>query len=1174
MYLSRLQLYGFKSFAQKTKLDFSEGITCVIGPNGSGKSNIVDAIRWVLGEQRVSTLRSDKMENVIFNGTKNRKPVGMAEISITIENNKNILNTEFDEVVISRRLYRSGDSQYLINKTPVRLKDVLNLFMDTGLGANSYSVIELKMIESILSENKSERRQLFEEAAGIVKYKIRRKSALRKLDATKTDLNRVNDIIIEVEKTVNSLSRQVGKARRYLSYTEELKKNEIDLACYRYHTLFDEIKPLQLQLKEISQIKEESYHQITLEEALLEEYKREMIKIEQGLQNIHDELRHKDNEIAALDQQEAISVTKSEEMIKTRERYKGDIENFREKIKLIEENILQYQEELNDFYQKKEVVEQEYKSINDERSAEIEQLQKEKNEIEQLNGKFRSALHELSTLKEDLKLKESHLQFKNEQKNNLTERSGSASSQIGEMNKEIQKLELQRSQTEAKKNTFVAKLEDLEKQRNKAFTEKEEAVKKQQNLFNEYEQIKSKKEFFEQIISKHEGYSSGIQYILSSSEQFPGVHGTLGDLISTDEKYNDAVETVLGEAVNFLVVDNLKTAENIINTLKREKKGRITMLPLDRINNIEAIAPFSVSGTAKALREIIKTSNAYQKIIDILLGDIFLVDNLAQALEYSQKNPQLRFITLAGETVNFNREISGGEKSKKEISLIGRKDQLKKFIEKLKSLKTESDKVTLQIDKLNSELAALNESYDALKADIEKLNSNLWELEKTENQKKYEINKHNSEQEQNRILLESIELEITRLQKEIESLQKNVDIKQTAIDELEKEVIQRTNEYEIKSETLQALMEDVQRISLNVTNLNNQITIRQRDIDRSKNNINELKNDIGKRENEIKQISDFLVELKENSQKRKEEKVVIWEQRDKKEDEKNSIEKGYQELKDKILVLEKEVKTYRRQHDSSIERSRTLELKINENKYKAESIKEFIFKEYSQDIESLIPYQGLNEQEVNEKIDLLKTRIKNLGAVNPLAVSEYDKEKERLDFLTKQRDDLLKAETSLLETIDKINKTARSQFTETFSAIKENFEKVFGSFFENGAGTLELDTSDDPLEADININVRTKGKQLQTLNLLSGGEKTLTAISLLFSIYLVKPSPFCILDEVDAPLDDVNILRFTDALKSFSNNTQFIVITHNKRTMEAASSLYGVTMEEEGISKLVSVKFN
>ena len=369
-------------------------------------------------------------------------------------------------------------------------------------------------------------------------------------------------------------------------------------------------------------------------------------------------------------------------------------------------------------------------------------------------------------------------------------------------------------------------------------------------------------------------------------------------------------------------------------------------------------------------------------------------------------------------------------------------------------------------------------------------------------------------------------------------------------------------------------MEDVQRVSLNVTNLNNQITIRKRDIDRSDSNINELKNDIQKREDEIKQISDTLIELKEKSQKHKEEKIVIWELRDKKEDEKNAIEKNYQELKDKILVLEKEVKTYRKQHDSSIERSRSLELKINENKYKAESVKEFILKEYSQDIESLIPYQGLNEHEVNEKIDLLKTRIKNLGAVNPLAVSEYEKEKERLDFLTKQRDDLLKAEVSLLETIDKINKTARKQFTETFSAIKENFEKVFASFFENGEGTLMLDTSEDPLEADININVRTKGKQLQTLNLLSGGEKTLTAISLLFSIYLVKPSPFCILDEVDAPLDDVNILRFTDALKSFSDNTQFIVITHNKRTMEAASSLYGVTMEEEGISKLVSVKFN
>ncbi len=1174
MYLSRLQLLGFKSFAQKTKLDFSEGITCVIGPNGSGKSNIVDAIRWVLGEQRASTLRSDKMENVIFNGTKNRKPIGMAEISITIENNKKILNTEFDEVVISRRLYRSGDSQYLINKSPVRLKDVLNLFMDTGLGANSYSVIELKMIESILSENKYERRLLFEEAAGIVKYKIRRKSALRKLDSTKIDLNRVNDIIIEVEKTVNSLSRQVGKARRYLSYTEELKKNEIDLSCYRFNTLYDEIKPLQLQLKEISQIKENSYHQITLEEALLEEYKREMIKTEQTLQNLHDELRIKDNEIAKIDQDSAISTTKSEEMVKTRERYKTDIENFRKKIKLIEENILQYQDELNEFYQKNEEVEKEYKSINDERSTEINQLQKEKSIIEQLNSKFRAALHELSSIKEDLKLKESRLQFKNEQKTGLTNNLKNSSNHLIYINKDIQKIELKKSQFESKKNSITFKLDKIKQERDIVQLEKETFSKKTQKLFNEFEQVKSKKEFFEQIISKHEGYSTGIQYIMSSTDMFPGVHGTLSELISTDEKYKNAIEIALGEAVSFLIVDDLKAAEKLIEAVKRRKKGRITMLPLDKINKIKPSSLPHISEHELQVSQIIKTKPAYQKIINILFGDIFLVDDLQKALKYSEKYPQLRFITLTGETVNLNREISGGEKGEKEVSLIGRKDQLKKYITKLSSLKIESDKISVEIITLDSRIESYNENSDRYKQSLDKLNSDLWELEKTENQKKYEIEKHISEREQNEIQKESIEFEIARLQKEINTIRDNVTFNQSSIDKLEKEVINRTNEYELKSETLQALMEDVQRVSLNVTNLNNQIAIRQRDIDRSNSNINELKMDIHKREDEIKQISDTLIEIKEKSRKRKEEKIVIWELRDKKEDEKNTIEKNYQELKDKILVLEKEVKTYRKQHDSSIERSRSLELKINENMYKAESVKEYILKEYSQDIESLIPYQGLNEQEVNEKIDLLKNRIKNLGAVNPLAVSEYEKEKERFDFLTKQRDDLLKAEISLLETIDKINITARKQFTETFSAIKENFEKVFNSFFENGEGTLMLDTSIDPLEADININVRTKGKQLQTLNLLSGGEKTLTAISLLFSIYLVKPSPFCILDEVDAPLDDVNILRFTDALKSFSNNTQFIIITHNKRTMEAASTLYGVTMEEEGISKLVSVKFN
>ncbi len=405
-------------------------------------------------------------------------------------------------------------------------------------------------------------------------------------------------------------------------------------------------------------------------------------------------------------------------------------------------------------------------------------------------------------------------------------------------------------------------------------------------------------------------------------------------------------------------------------------------------------------------------------------------------------------------------------------------------------------------------------------------------------------------------------------------MQVTLDEMQESLNELEAETIQRTGAYEQKSESMEYLLEEVQKARLQANNLRNRFANRQADIQRTERAIQDLSSEIERKRLEIKKINQTLIDIDEQNEKREHDRLALWESRDKLESQKQEMMQAFQELRDKINELEEKTKEYRRKHDSTLERSRQLELKINESHYKAESIREYALKEYSEDVEVAIPFQDFDEKAAEERIEMLRLRIKNMGPVNPLAVQEYDEEKKRLDFLTQQRDDLLNAEKSLIDTIDKINKTAREQFLTTFNQIKQNFEKVFKSFFENGEGTIELDAEADPLEADIHIKVRTKGKRLQTLSLLSSGEKTLTAISLMFSIYLVKPSPFCILDEVDAPLDDMNIGRFTEALKEFSANTQFIVVTHNKRTMEAASTLYGVTMEEEGVSKIVSVKFN
>ncbi len=1174
MYLSRLQIIGFKSFAQKIKLDFNEGISCIIGPNGSGKSNIVDAVRWVLGEQRTTVLRSDKMQSVIFNGTKNRKPMGMAEVSLTIQNNKKILNTEFDEVVITRRLYRSGESEYLINHTPVRLKDVLNLFMDTGLGPNSYSVIELKMVESILSENKAERRLLLEEAAGIVKYKIRRKSALNKLEATRNDLVRINDIISEVEKKVNSLSRQVGKARRYLSYSEELKKLDIDLNRFRYHQLLDELRPLKAQLKEVSKLREESHHQITMDEALLEEYKRELINLEQKIQKYNLQISALNEQLTKINQDEAVAHTRREQLLQNKSRFIEDIDQAERKIKLLQENLADYEKELQEILLRKEEAEQKLSEIESQRQSDLEILQKEKQEIDHLNQAFRQKFQEVSSLKDQQAQREYQFRFQSEQMAEIEEKMAEARQQIQHLETEIARVKNQQNELLAEHDRLKTHLENLQKKAQQFNDERAHLVQQKNKLLGSLEEARSRKNFFEQIVTSYEGFWKSTQYVMTHKDEFKGVRGTLSEIISTEDRYSGLLETLLGDALNYVLVETVNEARAIIDHVKRQKKGRITLVPLERIPHFENPLSEQNNNQLFFLKNVIQYQSEYRDLIELLLGDVVLVPDLDEALKLSQKYPQFRFITEQGEMVNFNREISSGDRDKRSVSIVGRKEQLQKLEKQVKALESELNTVLKKIEDVEKRSAANQSAILQTQEELKKIEAQRIDLEKQETQLQYEIDKRQQDTKEADQRLTHLRNENQKLKKAIESFSVQLDEMQKELNELERETIQRTSEYERKSEIMEQLLEEVQKARLQANNMRNQYENRLADIQRTRRSVADLKEEIERKRQDIKQINETLVQIDQDDENRKVEREKLWESRDALENEKDKVDQTFQELKAKIIDLEQQMREYRRQHDSSLDQSRQLELKINENELKAESIREYVLREYAEDVEVGIPYQDFNEAEAEERIQMLRMRIKNLGPVNPLAVQEYDQEKERLDFLVKQRDDLLQAEKSLIETIDKINKTARQQFMETFNQIKANFEKVFKSFFENGEGTIELEEDADPLEADIIFKIRTKGKRLQTLTLLSSGEKTLTAISLLFSIYLVKPSPFCILDEVDAPLDDINIGRFTEALRSFSKNTQFIVVTHNKRTMEAAQTLYGVTMEEEGVSKIVSVKFN
>ncbi|RMH62850.1 MAG: chromosome segregation protein SMC [Calditrichaeota bacterium] len=1169
MYLSQLNIHGFKSFANKIKLDFDSGLTAIIGPNGSGKSNIVDAIRWVLGEQRASSLRSDKMESVIFNGTKSRKPMGMAEVSLTIQNNRNVLDSEYSEVVISRRLYRSGESQYLINKVPVRLKDVINLFMDTGMGANSYSVIELKMVESILSENKQERRVLFEEAAGVVKYKTRRKSALRKLDATRVDLDRINDIILEVEKNVASLNRQVGKARRYLEYTEKLKKLEIDLAVYRYHNLRDRIAPLEKELSILSREKEESSHQITIEEALLEDYNRQSIALEQELKSVRGRIYELDTKINTINRENAVAETRITEMAKNRERYHSEIDEYNRKIETWRNNIEEMTTELDTLKENQAALQTEFNLVAEERRAMQKQIEAEKAHIDRLNRAYREKFQALSNKKEAIDKKNYQLEFNKEQIEKVEIERERLKKELDAITLQIDAFTGQSEDIEEKQSALAREMDRLRQQDKEWVAQLEELRNRYNEALSDFEKVKSRQSFYENVISKYEGHAQSTQYVMTHRREFPGVHGPLAELIQAGDAYAALSEQALGEALNYIVVDTVEVAEKLIQTVREQNKGRITCIPLDRINTIRAP---ELPAHGNRLVDHLEFDDAYRNLLHILLGDVLIVENLPEAIRASAETAAYRYISRDGHTVRFGREISGGS-SKNEAHILSRKNKLKELRTQAMALEKRLLGLSGEMDKKSEALAEIRDRLEIAGKELEEIRTRYYQQNNEARQAQYRRDQMRRQWEASATQIQRLTEQNERLKKEADDIQLNLREEQDALNELEKESIRRTNDFDAVNDTFQQLLDTYQNTQLRLSNANNQVHNRENDIRRSRQSVDEARKAIERLEKAIRDVGTHSEQLKTDIESRMAQRNVLWEERDTLDKKREELELGYNELKDKRRELENEIREYRRKHDSSLEKSKNLEVKINEYNYKTESIRQTINETYSVDIDAHIPSEHLEEDETEQEIQSLKNRIKHLGPVNPLAVSEYEKENERLTFLSKQRDDLERAEASLVETIDKINTTAREKFVTTFDAIKGHFERVFSSFFPNGKGTIRLDESKDPLEADIDIEVTAKGRHLQTLSLLSGGEKTLTAISLLFSIYLVKPSPFCILDEVDAPLDDVNIKRFTDALQQFTDTTQFLVVTHNKRTMEAAKNMYGVTMEEEGVSKIVSVAF-
>ncbi len=1180
MYLSRLEIFGFKSFAKKTVINFHDGVTAIVGPNGCGKSNVVDAIRWVLGEQKAGALRSDNMQNVIFNGTRTQKPLGMAEVSLTIENTKNILPIEFSEVVITRRLFRSGESQYLLNNAMCRLKDIVDLFMDTGMGANAYSVIELSMVEKILSGRPEERRQIFEEAAGVTKYKIRRKSALRKLQATEQDLVRISDILSEVEKSVSSLKRQVNKARRYRDFTEELRTLELDYSAHHLRLIQEERQPLEEKIQKISSERAGVSSHLAAEEASLESEQVKLLEIEKELTQQKQQLIEISKKIQSKEEDVLVSQERVRAADNARIRARQEIDELIYRLKRLQEEREDALADLDDARAEAKNVEQNLGAAN--QALEIIQAAfiREREQGKKLEDTRLQKLENIGDIKKEEERLRTQLEYSarrhgiiTDSTENLQMQKRQAVSRLEELTQ--QKSELRQSLDQVEKD-FSASRDEIENLRQRIDERKVEFALVENKLSGRKERFA----VLRQILENMDDYPEGVRYLLDENHSRTAIEDVVGNIISVESQYRSAVEAALSDAAVSLIVENPDAAISAIEELRQAGKGSVTFLPLAVLGKITAATVENskdlsgVGGVLGRVAEFIQADEKYKRLLQSVVGHFWLVESFDAAVrinnEMGQTCPSL--VTPAGDVFYSNGAIRGGGTTDAEASLVGRKAVVEALENEIAMLEENAAGIKETLGKDSDELRRKLIQSEKLQTALKEQSVAFHHLEIALNQVGSEVKKIDDR-------LAELQLEGTGLDASIAEYEEQLanlapGLKQTEDDRqvLEEEYKKYRDELDIIENELKAKETSRQKIQVEIVTKEAEVKSienRLQQIDRSEKEIQEAKKrreeEIISNTNRIEELDDHIAEVRESLQ-------VEFAERKKFDDAIAEIETVYSERKNELDERDKALRSVRQRRDTLAEEIHQGELRIAELKMNSRNLIEQIQETYEVDLQAHLAPHEIDTRQAANRINDLKQRIRSIGPVNMLALKDYEVEKERYDFLMTQKNDLLTAEDNLKETIKVINNTAYERFDEVFSKVRENFIRVFKSFFTNGIADIYIE-GDDPLESDIVIDASPKGKKLSNLALLSGGEKTLTALSLLFGIYLVKPSPFCILDEVDAPLDDPNTNRFASALAEFSKDTQFIAVTHNKLTMMNAKQLFGVTMETPGVSKVVSVKF-
>ncbi|HHM24035.1 MAG TPA: chromosome segregation protein SMC, partial [Bacteroidetes bacterium] len=1142
MFLKELKLYGFKSFARRTTLEFKDGLTCIVGPNGSGKSNLVDAVRWVLGEQRSSVLRSEKMENVIFSGSKSAKPLGMAEVSMTLVNNRNVLPTEYSEVTVTRRLYRSGESEYLLNKTPCRLKDINNLFLDSGLGPDSYSVIELKMVETILSSKSEERLRLFEEAAGVNKYKQRRNAAFRKLSATEDDLNRVNDIIAEVERNVNALKRQVSRAQRYKALMQEIEELDLRAASLELARLQAEYVPLKKELADREKNYRETKTVLTREEADLERARARYLEVEDRLSRLQNELMAVSDQLHQKENEKTAARERMRALEEKIQRYMAEQEDLRNRIAQLKRRIEEGEPRLRTLAEQVDALRMKHRL----KQSELEQFDKllarrrlELNEARMRLIELMQTIGDKEKERNTLEARLLHLQGRREQLQGEQARllaegesSGRASDELVAKEKEL----------EARLKALDAQIARAEKELAELTAQEAEAREHLGSLKNRAAALKQQQAFLHNLIEVNEGYPDGLQFVLKASSRIPGVLGMLADLIDVPARYRLAVEALLGEKAFYVVVRSEQDAFRLMEELRKENLGQVTFLVLSRLRSLQLEPPAAapqLPGVLARASEVVRSTKELKPAIELLFGRALIVEDV-QALQHALANAGgsqgWAFATLSGEVTLPEGVVRAGRYEEGEVvSAVDRSGQLADIESALRETEGEIERAQKALAELGSRKQAARERLESLRKEREKVNAEY-------QQSRLELVRQQTARQSLEMARKSAEEELRKIEAEIGKTTERLEAIQPEIASLNRQRRRFEDEVELSQEKLEeleqqrnALADEVHELNVNLVKTTGELSALENDLRRMRRTVGELENTIARREQEVEKSREEIARLQEQVERLSAEEKQLAEKKDELLRRQLELKQELQDLQDSVRRKEEELKRARQAGESSADVLQNLRIRISQLEAQMQNLRERIQERYGVEIVPGTPKEPHELEEIQQRLEHLRERERTFGAVNMMALEEYERESERLNFLHKQRNDLVEAKKTLIETIDVINKTARQRFEETFNQIRENFRKNFALFFDGGEGDLRIQFDpEDPLSAKITILARPKGKQLGALELLSAGEKSLTAIALLFSIYQVKPSPFCILDEVDAPLDDVNVRRFLRVLRDFS----------------------------------------